>query len=86
MGDVIMAWVEGIAGLAIVVMAYSIGMPLISAFVFFTTSLGAPAGMALYLANNAVWAFIILGLACLAYPIIYSWKETYDQGQQQGYR
>lgn len=81
---VIMAWIEGIVGLVCVVIGYAIFMPMISYFVHITTSLGAPAGIALFLANNAMWGFILLALVCIAYPIVYSWKQTYDQGQQGG--
>lgn len=84
---VIIAWIEGIAGLVCVVASYVIFMPMIDFMVHVTTSLGAPAGIASFLAKNAMWGFILLGLVCIAYPIIYSYKITYDQGQsQRGFR
>lgn len=78
---VIQAWISGIFALVCVVISYAIFMPMLSFMVDMTVQLGAPAGIAFFLAKNAVWGFIILGLVCILYPVIYSWKNTYDQGR-----
>lgn len=82
---VILAWISGISGLAIIVISYSIFMPMLNFMIKVTTDLGAPAGPALFLAKCMMWGFILLGITCIAYPFIYSYKQEPDQGLQ-GFR
>lgn len=80
---VIGAWVSGITGLVIVYFGYVVFMPMLEYFVQVTINLGAPAGNALFLVHCAIWGFIIFGIICIAYPFVYSYVQTYDQGRRR---
>ena len=72
---------EGIGGLAILIILYSILMPLLNFLRDLTITLGAPAGNAYFLSKLAVWFFIILAVFCLAYMLMAANKEEIDQGR-----
>jgi len=72
------------AGLAMIVVAYSMFSPFMSFLVDFTVSMGAPAGNAFFLAKLFIWTFGIMGVCLLLIPLLAAYMETYDTGADQG--
>ena len=71
------------AGLALLVMSYSLFGPFMDYLVFFTTDLGAPANNALFLLTMFRWAFGIMGVSLILIPLLVAYMDTYDTGKYE---
>lgn len=84
-GNILLAWILGIVMLAVEIIVYIIFMPILEYLVYFTTTSGAPASAAFFLLVCARWGFSLIGVVCVLYPFIYTWKIERDQGQEGVY-
>lgn len=81
---VILEWIVGLFGVFMLITAYAVYMPvgniLIKAFV----ENGAPLADLMFIRKMVIWSFAILGVLCMMYPFIASYRTVYDPGLQQG--
>ena len=73
--------IESIIGLSILISTYAMFMPFLNFLRDLTISLGAPAATALFLSKMGLWFLMFVGIACIIYPLMAVYRQTYDQGQ-----
>ena len=83
---IIFEWVIGLFGLFFIILAYALFMPvgnlLIAAFV----ENGTPIAQLVWTRNMMIWGLVMLGVLCIAWAFMSSYRKTYDTGEIYGYR
>ena len=84
----IIEWIVGLVGLLFLVMAYTLFMPVSNILIGTMVENGSPLAPTLWIRKMEIWAFLIFGVLCIAYPFVSAYRRTYDQGivQQGGWR
>ncbi len=77
-GQILLEWIVGIACLLLVVIAYAVITPSFDKLIDALVITGAPISPMMFVKQCYVWSFIIMGVACIAYPFIAGYKKEYE--------
>ena len=79
---VILAWASAILGLVFLIMAYAMFVPLGNIIQDNLIELGSPYAPQMFLRKMFIWTFVLMGAGCIAFALLSSYLNTYDQGKQ----
>jgi hypothetical protein len=79
----IIEWLVGLIGLLFLVVAYALFMPVENILIDTFVENGSPLAPNMFIRQMEIWAFLIFGVLCLAYPFVSTYRKTYDSGIQQ---
>ena len=83
---IILEWIVGLFGVFFIIVAYSLFMPvgnlLIDAFV----EAGTPVAQLIYIRQMMIWGVVMMGILCILWAFMSSYRKTYDTGEIYGYR
>lgn len=81
---VILEWIVGLFGVFMLIAAYAIFAPVGNILIKTFVENGAPYADLIFIRKMTIWAFAIIGVLCIMYPFIASYRKVYDPGMQQG--
>jgi hypothetical protein len=78
-GQILLEWIVGISCLLLVVIAYAVITPSFDKLINALVISGSPISPTMFIKQCYVWAFIIMGIACIVYPFIAGYRKEYEQ-------